>query len=233
MYVLTRFVLLAVISVVVLCSEVSHSKSTETEHADGAAEESTKQSSSASASITEPTADTVRCSTCFNAIDRIWVMGNRLRKKCEGAPDSRSECDGDQVRHSVIRTIVKHVCDVLPRVFSPSLSPNGVSHTLQPLKNGESNSQQVSHEIKSSCQKWLHERHSEEKIANLMSANLDAGRTTEDILPFLRRRFCHPACHKGHRAPKNHPNMQSIFPEYYENLPKSTPKPSKEKKDEL
>jgi hypothetical protein len=51
------------------------------------------------------------------------------------------------------------------------------------------------------CRKWLHERHSAEKIAAMVFTNLQAGKTENDVVRFLRRRFCFPACGTGSRRP--------------------------------
>jgi hypothetical protein len=53
--------------------------------------------------------------------------------------------------------------------------------------------------LQSVCNKWLYERHSAEKIAAHVFTNLQAGKKEHDIVRFLRRRFCFPACGNGSR----------------------------------
>lgn len=49
------------------------------------------------------------------------------------------------------------------------------------------------------CTKWIHERHTIDKVAAIVFSNLQAGRTEGDIMRYLRRRFCFPACGNGSR----------------------------------
>lgn len=49
------------------------------------------------------------------------------------------------------------------------------------------------------CVKWLHERHTIDKMAAIVFSNLQGGRTEKDIMRYLRRRFCFPACGNGSR----------------------------------
>lgn len=53
--------------------------------------------------------------------------------------------------------------------------------------------------ITSVCRKWLHERHTSEKIAKHVFTNLDNGETESTMLRKIRRRFCFSACGMGRR----------------------------------
>jgi hypothetical protein len=53
--------------------------------------------------------------------------------------------------------------------------------------------------ITDACVKWVHSRHTTEKVAKYIFKHLDVGETDETALRFLRRRFCYPACAHGRR----------------------------------
>lgn len=132
----------------------------------------------------------------------------------DGPADRRSErvrtargpeediCDGDTVKRSVVAELVNNICaDILVTHRS---EPHGDTYRLRtPHIDNEATTpddhpddKRTIHRV---CRKWLHKRHSAEKITNHLYATLRNNRVYHKIVPALRKGFCFKACNIGRR----------------------------------
>ena len=131
----------------------------------------------------------IRCKVCDRAIAHIWNQGVELRKHCKlHGTDPR--CYITNLHKHGIEEMVRDVCDDLPRTHQALVHSEFelVAH------DNPNHDDEVIEAIRSSCVKWVHDRHTIDMLTRLIYANLDAGKSTQVILHRLQERFCDSAC---------------------------------------
>ena len=146
----------------------------------------------------------IRCKVCERAITHVWHKAAELRAHCRGgATDHR--CDYNNVDAKAVDQMAWGVCDILPQTYHAIHE----SEFDLVLKDGDpSHTEEAARAIKNACIRWLHTQHSAEQVARVVLGNIEVGKTSETILPGLRRRFCKKACgykQVSARVPHNHP----------------------------
>ena len=178
----------------------------------------------------------IKCRVCIAAIDDIWKVGANRRAKCEAQENFHEirdhECNGRAVPIDRVREIVTHSCDHLPdrhsaehdhaeHGFKLTRTYNDIPHNATQEEREQEDQKTNEHPgegraaMTNACKKFLHERHTIEKITQHAHTNLRNNMPTERALPLLRKRFCFHACEYGTRRRGGHrePRMQ-----YHEDL---------------
>ena len=138
----------------------------------------------------------IRCKVCERAIGYVWHQGVDLRSHCKGFGDD-PRCDHTNLHQFGIEEMVHEVCDKLPKTHK-ALEESEFDLILH---EDPQHPQHVHDAIYKSCIKWVHEEHGLDQVALYLYANLDAGKSTGQILHALQHRFCgNTACNADYKG---------------------------------
>lgn len=167
----------------------------------------------------------IRCRVCLAAVTHVWHTGANLREDCEENPRVDRLCDNDNVQYDEVEHLVRSVCEHLPQTHAPAAVPGrrfALVHKRHAPKyrtrldardklndeppkepgNETFHSERMTKVITASCKRWVHDRHTVDKVSQLVYTHLQAGEPKQKP-QFLRRRFCFTACGTGSRILRN------------------------------
>jgi hypothetical protein len=145
----------------------------------------------------------IRCKVCESAIAHIWHEGVELRTAChDHATDPR--CDYHHLHHFGIEELTESVCDELPKKYTASHDAATDEFKMIRAEEDPKHPDVIVQRIRATCLKWMHQEHGIEEISRHIYANLDAKKTTEQILHPLTQRYCRNACDVDYKARRHH-----------------------------
>lgn len=135
----------------------------------------------------------IRCKVCEKGVHHIWHSAARLRAQCRGGKGDAT-CTAHHPHENEVARMAREVCDDLPQTYHAIRDDTDFNLVLKEVPPDHSD--EVVRAIKNSCLRWLHSHHHHgaEEVAKVIMANIEAGKTTDMILPGLTRKFCRKAC---------------------------------------